>query len=354
MESRPVSASVEPPIRVPELDITSSRARFARWASLESREAVLDTAVRQYGLVTRRQLLVLGFSERQVEWAASRRLLLPVGSGVYSLGRPVRTERAFLMAGVLAAGPDAALARNSAARLWGFNDRGDQVDVIRLESRKPRSVLLESCGTSLTRRVLVRRTRYLPDHHITVVHGIPVTTVERALMDIAGDVSPKILTYRFLEADRLGLIDDQRMGQILIDGRGRAGIAVLRRLVAERNPDVARARSLLEALLQRCADRLGLAPPETNVPVCGYTPDFFWSALGLVIEVDGGEFHAGRMRLTRDLERENTFRKAGLEVLRFSWREVTGPLEAETLALIERTANERIAKLATGISQPVA
>jgi len=291
-------------------------------------------------------LLEIGFSDRQVEWAASHLLLLPAGCGVYSLGRPIQTERAFFMAGVLIAGPNAVLARNSAARLWGFNDRGDQVDVIRHESRKPRATRITPQGSDLERPLLVRRTRYLPSHHVTVLHGIPVTTVERVLMDLAGDLADKILMYRFLEADRLGLIDDQRMGQMLIDGRGHAGIARLRRLAEERNPDIKRARSLLEALLQRCADRLGLPHPETNVSVCGYTPDFFWRAHGLVVEVDGGEFHSGRMRLTRDVERENAFRKAGLDVLRFSWREVTGPPESGTIALIERTARERLTKLA--------
>lgn len=323
---------------------------LARWASAENRERVLEISLHQYGLLARRQLLAIGFTERQVEWASTRRLLLPVCNGVYALGRPIETQRAFFMAGVLAAGPDGVLARNSAARLWGFSDRGDQVDVIRPESRKPRAARITPPGTDLMRPLLVRRTRYLPPDHITVVHGIPVTTVERTLMEIAGDVSPRILAYRFLEADRLGLIDDQRLGQILIDGRGHKGIAHLRRIAGERNPDVQRTRSLLEALLQKCAVRLGLPRPETNVPVCGYTPDFYWRALALVIEVDGREFHSGRMRMTRDVERDNTFRKAGLDVLRFTWREVAGPLADETASLIERTAHERITRFRSTVS----
>lgn len=304
------------------MDLAPVGAKVRSSGTRTFRTQVLLIAQAQFGLVTRHQIRSAGFSSKQIECAIAAQWLVAEYPGVYAVGRPISSDRAFWLAGVLAAGPGAVLARASAARLWGISDRGTRVDVLRTESRKPRSTRIGSPELGHTRQLLVRRTRYLPDHHVTVVNGIPTTTVERVLLDGAGELSGTQLEYQFLEADRLGLLDDQRLGQILLDGERRSGIRELRRLVQERNPLVLEAESLLEALLQAGLEKRGLPQPEPNAWIGPYRVDFLWRDQGLVVEVDGAAFHSGRLRTARDTERENYLRRRGLEVLRFGWREV--------------------------------
>lgn len=296
--------------------------RFRRWAEATAINLVLEIAASQHGMVTRAQLLISGFSPSQVDWAQRSSRLFPVYQGVYAVGRPISSDRQFWMAGVLAAGSQAVLARNSAARLLGFSTRGRQVDVIRLESRKGRNVRLDSANSPNARRLQVRRTRNMPEHHLTIVEGIRVTTAERTLTDLAGDLSERQLTHRFLEADRVGLLDDGRLARMLRDRSGCGGIELVRRLADERDPRVAQTRSLLEALLLKGVTEGRLPMPEINKWIGPYCVDFYWERSGVVVEADGQSFHSGTARMTRDIERENYLKRRGLEVLRFTWREV--------------------------------
>jgi Transcriptional regulator, AbiEi antitoxin len=73
----------------------------------------------QHGVVTRTQLVELGFSPEAVKHRVRRGRLHPVWRGVYAVGRPELTRHGFFMAAVLACGPEAALSHASAAALWG-------------------------------------------------------------------------------------------------------------------------------------------------------------------------------------------------------------------------------------------
>ncbi len=44
--------------------------------------------------------------------------------------------------------------------------------------------------------------------------------------------------------------------------------------------------------------------------------------LGLVVELDGAAFHSHRAAQARDLDREAILHRAGLQLRRFSWRQV--------------------------------
>ena len=55
---------------------------------------------------------------------------------------------------------------------------------------------------------MIRKTRYLPAQDIRQIRGIPVTSPARTLLDLASTLTPTALKYAFIEADRLGLLDD--------------------------------------------------------------------------------------------------------------------------------------------------
>src|SRR3954466_9720580 len=79
---------------------------------------VWEVASRQHGLVTRGQLLELGFSSQAIQHRIERGRLHPLWRGVYGLGRPELTQHGRWMAAVLSCGTEAALSHESAAALW--------------------------------------------------------------------------------------------------------------------------------------------------------------------------------------------------------------------------------------------
>jgi len=66
----------------------------------------------------------------------------------------------------------------------------------------------------------------------------------------------------------------------------------------------------------------GLPAPEVNVLVQGHQVDFLWRDQGLVVEVDGFQFHSTREAFERDRRRDAELQRAGLRVLRVTWRQV--------------------------------
>lgn len=330
----------------PGLDATTSREAAAR---------ILSKANRQFGVISRRQALRAGVSPGRIEWLLRRLWLLTVHPGLYAVGRPITEDRQFWMAGVLATGPGAVLARSSAACLWGIagNRRRqlDRVEILRPESRKPRFSRLQ--GYPRSWQLHVRRSSKLPDHHMTRVDRIPVTTVERTLLDLAGETSRERLEFLFLEADRLGLIDDARIGEIVEFGARRPGISGLRALVESRNPHVRETRSILEALFLARSHETGLPQPETNKLIGRYSVDFVWEEAKLIVETDGRAYHRGAVQLGRDVEKENYLKRREYEVIRVTWYEVEGRLP-ETAELIERLFFERFERLrATRLGEAV-
>src|SRR3954451_21904505 len=72
----------------------------------------------QHDVLTRQQLLDLGFSRREIERRIESGRLHRVRTGVYAVGRPSLTEYGRWMSAVLACGDGAVLSHSSAAALW--------------------------------------------------------------------------------------------------------------------------------------------------------------------------------------------------------------------------------------------
>src|SRR5690242_21849244 len=75
-------------------------------------------ARRQHWVITRAQLLALGFSSEAIKHRIERGRLNPVRRGVYAVGRPSLTQHGRWMAAVLSCGDGAVLSHSSAAALW--------------------------------------------------------------------------------------------------------------------------------------------------------------------------------------------------------------------------------------------
>src|SRR5690349_13285969 len=158
---------------------------------------VWTLAEAQHGVVSRAQLLELGFHPRSIEHRVSRGRLNPVMRGVYAVGRRQLTRRGEWMAAVLGCGPDALLSHSSAAALWGFG------------AESPHQTELTIRRDSARRRpgLRVRRSVQMRDDDVTTHDGIPVTDPVRTLIDLSSLLDSTRLERCVNEADRLDLTD---------------------------------------------------------------------------------------------------------------------------------------------------
>ena len=129
-------------------------------------------AARQADVIAAWQLLQRGWTETMVKRHARREGWRRVHLGVYALTQSPLTRRQRWMAATLSA-PGTALAAASAGACWGLRPwEGAFEVVVRAGSGGPRRI----------GNLLVMRTRFM---ETTTHDGIPITTPERTLIDLA-------------------------------------------------------------------------------------------------------------------------------------------------------------------------
>src|SRR5438874_12790423 len=88
---------------------------------MQTGNARLDELLRrQFGHITRRQLLAVGFKSHLIDRWIKDGWLIPVYRGVFAVGHRPVLPVARSAGALLACGPGAALSHSSAASLWGF------------------------------------------------------------------------------------------------------------------------------------------------------------------------------------------------------------------------------------------
>jgi very-short-patch-repair endonuclease len=285
---------------------------------------------RQHGLITRRQLLDLGFSRQAIEHRISNGRLQPVRRGVYAMGRPELTQHGEWLAAVLACGPEAVLSHASAAALWG----------IRPVRRGHLDISIPGGKRSRPSGIVVHRRAALPADEVTRRERIPVTGVVLTLIDIAAKLRRREVESAVNEADRLDLVDPERLRLALDRRPRRPGVGVLRELLDRLTFTLT--DSELERLFLPLARAAGLPTPETQESVNGFDVDFYWPLLGLVVETDGLRYHRTPAQQARDRLRDQAHTAAGLTALRFTHGQVAfepGYVKATLARVAERLMN---------------
>jgi hypothetical protein len=267
-------------------------------------------ARRQHGIVSRRQLLALGFSRRSIEHRLANGRLHLVMRGVYAVGWSDLSQKQCWMAAVLACGDGAALSHHSAGALWGIAP--ERPPLIDLSVRR-------LC--KIRRRGLRVRSRpTLTAEEISPRDGIPVTIVVRTIIDLAAELSPNRLERAVNEVDKLELIDPETLRSCLDRHPGEAGVPALRHLLDRQT--FLLSDSNLEIFFRPIARAAGLPQPLSKQIVNGFEVDFFWPSLGLVVETDGLRYHRTPSAQTRDAQRDRTHAIVGMTPLRFTHYEI--------------------------------
>ena len=187
--------------------------------------AVQELARQQYGLVSSRQLDLLGLDRNCRQVLLRNAWVTRVRRGVYRLPGATGSWRASAMAAVLAAGDGAALSHFSAAALW------DLVDSAQLEGQ-----LDVTCRRQVRRPGLVAHRVPLRKGDVTTRLNIPVTRIERTLIDIAPGQPTKYVGQLIDDAVRRKLTTTARLFDAVERHRrrGAAQLSTIREALALR------------------------------------------------------------------------------------------------------------------------
>jgi len=293
-----------------ERGVSSSRLRG---------RALAARAASQHGVVSRRQLRQVGFSDDQVDRMAAAHRLHRVHQGVYAVGHNVLSVRGRWMAAVLARGPDALLSHRSCAALSNLRRTSPAyVEVTVPSQRAP----IAGVRTYVNSR--------LEPQDGTEIDGIRCTSLARTLLDLAAVLPRRGVERACDEAEVQEVFDLAAIEDVLQRSHGCRGVTTLRVVLREHAIGTTLTRSELEERTLGLLDRFGLPRPEMNVPlVCrpgvAHEVDFLWRRQRLVLESDGHRFHCTPRQIERDRRREADLVRAGYRVLRATW----GQLERE-------------------------
>jgi very-short-patch-repair endonuclease len=316
----PGTAGAPPPAGEPREPGTADAPTPAGRTVARDVDDVIDVlAARQHGVVARVQLLAAGVSAHVIDHRLRKGRLRPIHRGVYGLGR-LRGPHAGEMAAVLAAGEGALLSHRSAAALWG--QIPPRPADSRLEVSTPGRHSLPRPGLKTYRIASIQ-----PDE-ATSLHGVPIATPTRTLLDLAAVLSAPDLERALARSlrPRAHLTGDAGRGlepalHALIERYPRrAGTPLLRSLLAQDR--LALTRSHAEAAFLAILERGGLPKPDTNVRIRGLEVDGLFRAARLVVEIDGFRYHSSRAAFERDRSRDQALYVAGYHVIRFTWNQL--------------------------------
>jgi hypothetical protein len=244
--------------------------------------------------------------------------LHPLHRAVYAVGHANPTRDGCYFAAVKAC-QEGAVSSNHAA--------GVLLEIIEWEERYP-DVLVLGDSAPQHPRINGHRTNYLPREHVTTVRGIPVTTAERTLLDLAGVLPEHRLRRAVRQAQFLKLTTIGSLVATLHGPGPTRGRRKLARIIAT---GAAPTQSELEDAVLDLVLRGGFAHPSVNAPLYldgrRVVPDLRWPRQRLVVEADGPH-HDDPLARADDAERQVLLEAAGERVVRVTWEQAVAHPQA--------------------------
>ena len=282
-------------------------------------KAIEEFAAAHHALISQKEAERIGISRDQLDREVRTRRLERVGRQVFRVPGSVRTWHQILLAAVWAAGDGAFashLSGGALRHLPGFPPG-------------PVEVLRDRHASRAGLAAVIRETCYLPRHHTSEVDGIPTTSPARTLFDLCGIVSRGRADWMLEHALNTRLVTYPQMQIVLAEcaRQGRAGVTVLRELLAKRGDDYVPTESVLEAMVLAVLEGAGLPLPERQVVladderVIGRV-DFLYPAARLVLEANGHQ-HGGWLATQEDARRYARLGALGYDVIPVDWRMLT-------------------------------
>ncbi|MGZ4232591.1 MAG: DUF559 domain-containing protein [Solirubrobacteraceae bacterium] len=284
-------------------------------------DALVALAVRQHGVFGLDQIAELSLSASATRDRLASGRLHRIHHSVYSvvpltlLGRNGR-----YMAAVLACGPEAVLSHTCAAALHEIRGTNRAKIDVTVRGRSHR----RHFGLDIH-----RSTTMIPQD-VTVVQGIPCTTVARTILDLAQVIKRRPLERALDQAEILRLLDIDALLDQIERNKARPAAKRLRAVLDEHYIGSTPTWSELEELLLGACRRAGLPIPEVNALIDPHDADptairvdFVWRDARVIVETDGHGTHSTRQAFEEDRLRDQRLIVAGWTVIRITWRQLT-------------------------------
>ena len=259
-------------------------------------------------MVTRRALLSAGFSPKEIEGRLLRGTLIRVHRGVYRVGHLAPSLEATNLAAVWACGDGALLCGAAAAHAFGLIDwRPATPEVLTPTERRVRGIR-------------TRRCRALGTEDRTIRDRVPITSVPRTLVDMAGRLSVDALATACHRAGGLHRATPRHVAAVF--GRypnppGRA------RLVFVMSGGAPVSLSKLESrFLRRLREAKLALPDQTNKYADEHRVDCRWIGRRLTVELDSYRWHNSMRSWQKDRDRERAAYARGDQHRRYTWADV--------------------------------
>ena len=252
-------------------------ARLAEWAA------------RQWGAITRKQLLALGYSSDEIRGMLKRGMLIRMHRGVYVLGALSPAPEQRWAAALLAGGTGAVLSQTASAGNFGWIQPREIIEISAPRKRRG------------DERLTIHERKSI---EVTQHNGLPTTTVAQTLLDLA---AAGWSIDRFTqEAAATGQISLDALRAFAAQRRGERGA---KRLAEAAGQPLIRSRMEARALRE-------LGVPAINERVHGEEVDLSWG--NLVVELDHDQTHGSKWARERDARKDQRLKERGIEVRRFT------------------------------------
>lgn len=237
--------------------------------------------------------------------------------------------------------PRSVLSFETAARIHRLATVGD---------RGPTVVTVPHSGWQRLPGVRVHQISDLAAANVVVVDGMPVTDLERTIVDLAA-----VWQRGRLRLVVEGAVDDRRTTDAAIGAclqsvarRGKPGVRLLAAVLDDRGPGKAPPMSALERAFADMIRSSPLPEPVRQYPIprddgVRNLTDSAWPAVQLIVEVDGRRWHQRLADMKRDRDRDLKASAAGWLVVRLLHEHVVNAPEltlSELVAVYEARASQ--------------
>jgi len=244
----------------------------------------------QYALITRAQALSAGLTDGQIEVRLRNGVWIEIRPSVYAIAGAPQSWHQMLLASVLAHGCRSWASHATANHLWALKGF-DQPEELELIAHLRTQLRLDG--------VRGRRSGSLFDSDLTVRHGIPTVTAERALIDVSSRLTENRLGRILDDALRRRIIDLEefrRCAQRLLPAPGRS-MSKVHAVLGARIPGYDPGDSDLETRALRALTAAGLPPPKQQHRMLlrgrRVRIDLAYPDLKIAIELDSWKYHGG-------------------------------------------------------------
>jgi hypothetical protein len=292
--------------------------------------AVAWLANRQQHNITRAQLLELGLDRNAITRRVKSARLFLVYPCVYSVGHRPSTPLEKAGAAVLACGSHASLSHSSALTLFGVWRRWDE----------PFEVIVYK-GDRRPKGIVVHRSRTLKPFDTTVMYGIRVTKLARAVLDMAPRLTDDQLPRTIDNAIHTHYTTRGHVVEQILRNPNHPGTKRISQYLSTGNGP---SRSDWERALPAFCRGYGLPPPILSQRSGRHTVDAYFPDADLLVELDSFNFHSSKAAFEQDRDRDADNLALGRPTLRITWERMINRPDREAARLhliLERWGNAR-------------